>query len=140
MLANVKFSLSKNVKAVDSKRPGGVTVSSVATNLEGFFTDTRGKDIKFIQGVPTMTDRPVTFKVIFERREVWDASQGTKFWSNLENVEDGYYLDVTHYKHPVTKSWVPYSAGQVVRYQISYIQKLDPLGNIYELSLKDRDK
>lgn len=136
---NVKVSLYKLTSSANSI-PGGQSATRVTTKpISGFFYDARGKDIKMINGVPTMHSRPTTFRFQTIVKRFYDATELDVYVDLSDYLKDGYYLDVTHYLHPVTKSWVAYTGSNLKRYQITYVERLDMLGNYLELSLKSKD-
>lgn len=138
MFSNVKVSLYK-LNRVDSVRPGATERELVDSGLEGVLTDVRGKDLKMINGVPSMVDKPSTFKLLISRRQIYRVST-EELSDNRENFKDGYSLVVTHYRHPVTKNWITYSATEQQKksFQITYVDEVSLLGDYISISLKDK--
>lgn len=140
-MTNIRFAIYKLEKPSGAQiRPGGQVVSIVSSNVEGFIFDARGKELRMINGVPSLVDKPVSFKIHVDRKSVYASEAVVKFWNNLDYIEDGYYVDITHYRHPITKSFVPYATQDIKRYQIGYVERLSPLDDNYTFSLKIRDK
>lgn len=139
IVENVKVRISK-LSSVSSSIPGAEEDELVTSKpISGFFYDYRGKDIKMLDGVVAMHQRPVTFRLQVLAKRFYNELLLDTFVDLFDYLKDGYYVDVTHYKHPTTKSWVAYSESSVKRYQITYIERLDTLGDYLELSLKTID-
>lgn len=140
-MTNVKVEVYERVRDGSSVRPGASSVSVVKSNLEGTLVDTKGQDIKMINGVPTILDKPVTFQLIVKREFLFNAQTDT-FYNNLSFFNDGFYLTVTHYRHPVTRGWIANTQEKQNEqtYQITYIENSDLLGDYVVVSLKNREK
>lgn len=130
MKTNVKFAV---IGKVLDDTTGVMFNSTVASGLEGNFTDMRDRLMGLVSGTQPFNNVPAAFKLLLENRGLMvDGLYQNKIETYLT---EGATIQVTHRRHRITKQWV--ALTQPEQYVVHHIKSSDFNGNILCASLKE---